>query len=566
MTKAFQRFLCLSLVLSLSLAACSALSATSAPTAIPLSTATLPATNTPAPPTSTVIPTASLSGPVVGTSMLWTDGDKLVYVPAGEFTMGIADGQDNPSHSVKLSEFWINQTEVTNRMYRTCVTTGVCTLPLDDQAANNVLGNQAPDQPVVAVTWDQAQSYCQWAGGDLPSEAQWEKAARGPDSNLYPWGAADPNCNLANFKGCLGKPSQAVSYTSGGSFYQALDMAGNVSEWVHDWYDPNYYSNSPQQDPTGPDNGDKRVVRGGSFQSEASEIASSARDSLTPTKYRTDLGFRCAVKTPQYFAPYCQTSAYVAGQPGEGAAETSTCVSPMIDLRGTYCESGKGVTSFTSDIPIQSVTSDILDCIDVGKNTVHCTGQPDSTGQVTVCAQGCEQVPTPSTPPQLNCLPGYIASTAEKTQCDFSTGADIRGICPSGMACTSPIDQNGNCPPGLYFDQNLNACVSATEVSNQCLPGFDYNSQLQCCQVQGASQYPGCSLGEYYNTLLGCAFLASQPAETGCVTFDLDTATCSVKQAVCSEIKNQVKCDHTPGCKYFFTSQNPRQGECRTYP
>jgi len=195
----------------------------------------------------------------------WTrpaDGMVMVYVPAGEFLMGSsdADGQarddEKPQHTVYLDAYWIDRTEVTNAQYRKCVEAGACREPECWSVR---------DQPVVCVGWGDAQAYAAWVGGRLPTEAEWEKAARGMDGRIYPWGNGAPDCSRANYSSCVGRPAVVGSYPAGASPYGALDMAGNVWEWVADWYEEGYYARSPDRNPQGPAYGGLWVVRGGSF-------------------------------------------------------------------------------------------------------------------------------------------------------------------------------------------------------------------------------------------------------------------------------------------------------------
>ena len=223
----------------------------------------------------------------------WTrpkDGMVMVYVPAGEFLMGSseADGQaeddEKPQHTVYLDAFWIDRTEVTNAQYRKCLEAGACQEPgCWDQNDYN-----ASDQPVVCVSWDDAQAYAAWAGGRLPTEAEWEKAARGTDGRIYPWGNefdgsrlnyCDRNCEFGakdtSTDDGYAEMAPVGRYPSGASPYGALDMAGNVLEWVADWWHPEYYDYSPARNPQGPDSGNYRVIRGGAF-SEADWFARCA--------------------------------------------------------------------------------------------------------------------------------------------------------------------------------------------------------------------------------------------------------------------------------------------------
>lgn len=222
------------------------------------------------------------------------DGAVMVSVPEGQFRMGSTDAdpdgcdEEKPTHTVSLDAFWIDRTEVTNGQYRKCVEAGACEEPScwDNGDLNG------PDQPVVCVTWEDAQAYAAWAGGRLPTEAEWEKAARGTDGRLYPWGENTPDCQVANYKGCLVRTAMVGSYPDGASPYGALDMAGNVWEWVADWYDETYYSDTSARNPQGPDSGERRVLRGGSFDMSASRLRTAFRVGSRPEYSNWDLGFR----------------------------------------------------------------------------------------------------------------------------------------------------------------------------------------------------------------------------------------------------------------------------------
>jgi formylglycine-generating enzyme required for sulfatase activity len=269
----------------------------------PVDTAT--PTHTPPPPTST---------PQAVITKVWEKDDSvMVYVPAGTFWMGsdesdpAAEDDEKPQHEVTLDAFWIDRTEVTNAQYAAFLNEqgnqtvgGRSWLDLELSACmiEQVGSEYRPregyaDHPVIEVTWHGAGAYCMWVGKRLPTEAEWEKAARGTDKRIYPWGEGI-DCNRANYGGCVGDTARVASRPQGASPYGALDMAGNVWEWVADWYSEDYYAGSPDRNPQGPDSGEWRVLRGGSwFHDPRFERAAYRLDYFTPfLPYY--VGFRCA--------------------------------------------------------------------------------------------------------------------------------------------------------------------------------------------------------------------------------------------------------------------------------
>jgi formylglycine-generating enzyme required for sulfatase activity len=235
----------------------------------------------------------------------------MVPVPSGEFTMGSSTGFDHerPVHTVYLDAYAIDLYEVTNTGYAGFLNArgnqqegGSTWLDADDTGVRiHQVGGvwQADagygDHPVVSVTWYGARAYCTWVGKRLPSEAEWEKAARGTDARTYPWGNQAPDCSLANYySGCVDDTSPVGSYPSGASPYGALDMAGNVWEWVNDWYSSDYYGVSPYRNPRGPASGSFKVLRGGSWIGVVDQVRAAYRSGWYLVPSCEYFGFRCA--------------------------------------------------------------------------------------------------------------------------------------------------------------------------------------------------------------------------------------------------------------------------------
>jgi formylglycine-generating enzyme required for sulfatase activity len=210
-----------------------------------------------------------------------------------------SDSGESDEHSVRtvtLSAFYIDQNEVTNAQYRQCVEADVCEPP---ECSERYKDTTKEDHPVVCVSWLQAETYCgvEWRGGRLPTEAEWEKAARGTDGRIYPWGdEPPPNRALLNFNSNIGDTTPVSRYPDGASPYGVYDMAGNVSEWVADWYDAEYYSIAPDQDPQGPVSGTSKVLRGGSWRGGVGSAL--IRQDLPPVLPDNYIGFRCAADLP----------------------------------------------------------------------------------------------------------------------------------------------------------------------------------------------------------------------------------------------------------------------------
>jgi formylglycine-generating enzyme required for sulfatase activity len=257
---------------------------------------------------------------------------EMVLVPAGSFLRGCSPADDScfdnehPARAIHLDAFYLDRTEVTVAAYRSCVAAGACSTeglgqhsgsrttsvtpgqghnttefdPAASAATCNYTARGREGHPINCVSWHQAQAFCAWAGKRLPTEAEWEKAARGRDDRIYPWGNAPPSCSLAVMDGGCGKGGTARvgSRPRGMSPAGALDMSGNVTEWVSDWYGVDDYAGSPAHAPRGPSTGRFRVVRGGTWRNavegKLNALRNSNRYSYIPTAHLDYVGFRCA--------------------------------------------------------------------------------------------------------------------------------------------------------------------------------------------------------------------------------------------------------------------------------
>ncbi|MCB0191790.1 MAG: SUMF1/EgtB/PvdO family nonheme iron enzyme [Anaerolineae bacterium] len=237
------------------------------------------------------------------------DGKAMIFIPAGDFLMGSdsadleAGDDEKPQHLVYLDDFWIDAVETTNRAYQQCVADGGCTEP---KISNGIFNDET--LPIVGIDWDQAVAYCAWAGARLPTEAEWEKAARGVDGRIYPWGNefdgsvlnyCDTQC-VADWRDIHGDDGYRYtapvgSYPTGASPYGVLDMSGNVWEWTADWYAADAYDHSVYRNPTGPETGLQKVIRGGSWYYPSKSLRVARRHKDVAASAYDNIGFRCAV-------------------------------------------------------------------------------------------------------------------------------------------------------------------------------------------------------------------------------------------------------------------------------
>jgi len=255
-----------------------------------------------------------LAGPLQAEKLAGKDGVPMVLVPSGPFPMGVPPGDrdggrdEYPRHEVHLDAFYIDAYEIKNLSYLEFVKAAGHRIPQhpNNQARTLWKDGQVSiavaERPVVNVDWHDADAYCRWAGKRLPTEAEWEKAARGTDDRRFPWGNVEPTAKHLNFnQQWIGEKTlmPVGSYEAGKSPYGAYDMAGNVWEWVADWYDPAYYEKSPAKNPKGPEKGTDKVLRSSGWAVETPLVRIFTRVKSDPLIRNESTGFRCALSASE---------------------------------------------------------------------------------------------------------------------------------------------------------------------------------------------------------------------------------------------------------------------------
>lgn len=472
----------------------------------------VPVTLTAPPPTPTPQPLALIPAMQAGAAFAYADGTALVAVPHGEFLMGHGTA-DDPEHRVFLSDFWLYSTEVTNYQFELCVAQGWCEPPDDkDNPEYGAFGAQ--QRPVVGITYDQAESYCKYMGGELPTEAQWEKAARGLDGRPYPWGGAAPSCDVANSGNCVRGTEDVTLRPKGKSPYGALNMAGNVYEWVADWYDALYYESSPSGDPPGPEEGRFRVVRSSGYRGTPEQLLAYARSYASPRDHRPDLGFRCVVSNPAVFAPACGLTPTMASDLMANARVD--CPTISIDVQVTACRYGGGAVVTFSDDHERDPNASF-------GGIVGCTLTSGSPGAYPISYE-CRR-----------------ASTAVmSTRCTYS-----------GL----PV---GGCPTGYEIDPDSGLCKwgGARSPGIECPGGEFYDPVSHCCRIASgqSKDFPVCPVGLIFTetdanrfACLPSEAVRTPPQTTEAINPPVCGNLCELTVELCS-VRNLVFCPTTCSC------------------
>lgn len=439
----------------------------------------------------------------------------------------LAAEDEFPLHPVLLDGYFIYRNEVSNGLYKQCVAAGQCSDPqiFEDGPSTHYNDPEYLNYPVVGVNWDQAAAFCSWAEARLPTEAEWEKAARGENGDLYPWGADDPNCSFSNMAGCFVDPpdtDKIGQYPDGESVYEANDMSGNVWEWTSDWYDEDYYSQSPDTNPLGPEDGELRVVRGGSYEDGPEALRSAERLPLDPDEAYNNVGFRCVPlgedRASVVQAPFCLPNYYPycldpdnpndGCEPGQQVDVTGTPMPDGYEFVAIGCPDANGYTTITIDTNGETPDDNIVTvggieytCVESTQypNRLLCTGPHPPQGTLTnieVCAGenagitrsrlvGYQPSQEPAgaqlvaySPSQQQAKPALAAYQQQQQQ-----PSGLQAFQPeSGSAQTLVAYQSAAtaCPTGYMYNETTGQCEQ--DPNGACPDGWNYNTATNQCE------------------------------------------------------------------------------------
>ncbi len=502
------------------------------------------------------------------------DNDFLKFIEGGKFIMGSLENDpdskpdEQPQHDVYISPFWIYKNEVSNSLYAECVKAGACTPPVVQAEGPSSHYNDPnyKDWPVVGVTWYQAQAYCTYAQARLPTEAEWEKAARGTDAEYYPWGNDEPECDLlVNMEGCKvnrqadeDDTQKVGTYIAGQSPYEVLDMAGNVREWVTDWYADDYYltaSASNPLGPAGPPEHKEKVIRGGGWMDAADDVRSPARFMSLPDKTFEDVGFRCVpIGQPQgaickvAHPPLCRTPDEPPCDPNKPLKQRDE---PKLVVTNLSCPSFRdeivtlnlSTGSLSAEGVVVTVNGEPWTCRDNPgyPGRLICEGPPlpgNSYAEIEVCLNGAASAgaintqglklvnyglekPINSSPVNLAAWPSglkqmlvTVPTCAEGEVYNSETGLceqdPNHNPCPenwslSALRYNCEPDEDG-CPEGTVFSTLETGERVCVPVEDDCPEEFQLTALVDntICEPEINHKDPRCAEGYYWDEESGC--------------------------------------------------------------